>query len=159
MRWGQVARRLAAVLDADPGRVRAALDEAVAAEREPAGRAVIPCRDMDAFMQWLTPGLIIAVFAWLRADIRNLKTDIGKRIDGVDKRIDGIDKRLDGVNARIDGLNTSINARLDGLNASVNARIDNAVRELRGDIAGVNARIDAVLLADRDRGRQDRGAA
>ena len=38
MRWGQVARRLAAVLDADPGRVRTALDEAVKAERErPAG--------------------------------------------------------------------------------------------------------------------------
>ncbi len=34
MRWGQVARRLAAVLDADPARVRAALDDAVAAERE-----------------------------------------------------------------------------------------------------------------------------
>ena len=96
---------------------------------------------MDAFIPWVTPAVVLAVFAWLRADIRNIESRIDKRFDGVDKRFDGV------------------NARIDGLNASVNARIDNAVRELRSDIAGVNARIDAVLLADRDRGKQDRGAA
>ncbi len=72
---------------------------------------------MEAFLQWLTPGLVVAVYAALRADLRG------------------------------------VNARIDDVNNSVNARIDNAVRDLRTVIAGVNTRIDAVLLADRNRPR------
>ena len=53
-----------------------------------------------------------------------------------------------GIVRRVSGYSGSV---------SVNARIDNAVRELRTDIAGVNTRIDNVLLADR--GGRDRGAA
>ena len=96
---------------------------------------------MDAIMPWLTPAVVIAVGAWLRADL-------GGRMDWTDKRIDALDKRLDNA---VNGLRADI--------AAVHMRIDGAVRELRADIAGVNARIDAVLLADRDRGGQSRGAA
>ena len=72
---------------------------------------------MDAVIPWLTPAVVIAVGAWLRAPTSAAGWTVMEK------------------------------------------RIDNAVRELRTDIAGVNARIDAVLLTDRDRNRQDRGAA
>ena len=123
-------RQVAAVLDADPGRVGAALDEAVAAGVNGPLRTAGGWyhSGMDAILPWLTPAVVIAVGAWLRADL-------GGRMDRMDKRLDALDNRLTG---RIDGL-------------------DNAVHQLRADIAAVNTRIDNVLLADR--GKQDRGAA
>ena len=125
-------RQVAAVLDADPGRVGAALDEAVAAGVNGPLRTAGGWyhSGMDAILPWLTPAVVIAVGAWLRADL-------GGRMDRMDKRLDALDNRLTG---RIDGLDN---------------RLDNAVHQLRADIAAVNTRI--VLLADR--GKQDRGAA
>ncbi len=52
---------------------------------------------------WLTPAIIIALFLWLRADIRSLEGRIDKRFDGIDQRFDGIDQRFDGIDQRLDG--------------------------------------------------------
>lgn len=59
-------------------------------------------------------GLIIALFAWLRHDIKRLDS----RIDGLDSRIDGVAKSL---GQRIDDLATEVKAlservsRIEGL--------------------------------------------
>ncbi len=37
---------------------------------------------MDTFVQWLTLAVVIAVFAWLRADINSFKTDIKADLGG-----------------------------------------------------------------------------
>ena len=46
--------------------------------------------------------------------IRNLRRDLGARIDGLETRIDGLETRMDGLEARIRALE-SVLARLTGL--------------------------------------------
>ena len=61
---------------------------------------------MDSVMQWLTPAVVLAVGAWLRADFNG-------RMDRMDKRLDVIDKRLDGVAAQVGDLRERM-AKLEG---------------------------------------------
>ncbi len=63
---------------------------------------------------WLTPALIVGLFLWLRADIRNtrhdLQADIRELESRVDKRFDGIDRRFDGIDRRLDGIDDRLRA-------------------------------------------------
>ena len=46
----------------------------------------------DWLQPWLTPGLLIALFAWLRADVRDLRADVRDlrdRLSRLEGRIDG----------------------------------------------------------------------
>lgn len=67
---------------------------------------------MDAITPWLTPALLVALFAWLRLDIRELRRDLNQRIDKTEKRIDelakDINKRFDDVNKRFDDVNREL---------------------------------------------------
>ena len=61
---------------------------------------------MEAFTPWLTPALVIALFAWLRSELVS-------RTDKLEKRFDGIEKRFDGVTRDISDLRERM-ARLEG---------------------------------------------
>ena len=61
---------------------------------------------MEAFTPWLTPALVIALFAWLRSELVS-------RTDKLEKRFDGIEKRFDGVTRDIADLRERM-ARLEG---------------------------------------------
>ncbi len=61
---------------------------------------------MEVLTPWLTPALVIALFAWLRSELIS-------RTDKLEKRFDGIEKRLDGVNRDIADLRERM-ARLEG---------------------------------------------
>ncbi len=59
---------------------------------------------------WITPALLVGLFAWLRADIRrvedrlradmsDMRSELSGRIDGLEGRLDGLDERLRAVEA------------------------------------------------------------
>ncbi len=63
---------------------------------------------MEALAPWATPAIVVALFLWLRVDIRNLRQDLSSRMDVLDKRIDSLearfDKRMDGFDERLRAL-------------------------------------------------------
>ena len=61
---------------------------------------------MEVVAPWLTPALVIALFAWLRSELIS-------RTDKLEKRFDGIEKRFDGVTRDIADLRERM-ARLEG---------------------------------------------
>ena len=47
---------------------------------------------LDWLQPWITPGLLIALFAWLRADLREIRGDVKDlrdRLSRLEGRIDG----------------------------------------------------------------------
>ena len=112
---------------------------------------------MDAVTPWLTPALLVALFAWLRLDIRELRRDLNLRIDRTEKRIDDlandVNKRFDDVNKRFDDVNKrfdDVNKRFD----DVNKRFDNINRELadqRERMAKLEGSLEGFLAGRRDR--------
>ncbi len=95
---------------------------------------------------WLTPALLVALFAWLQFDLRELRRELSGRIEDLRKSVDA---RFDAVNARFD----AVNARFD----EVHKRFDAVHREL-ADLRERMAKLEGVLdgfLA----GRRDRDAA
>ena len=70
-------------------------------------------------------GLIIALFAWLRHDIKRL-----------DSRIDGLDSRIDGLDSRIDGVAKSLGQRIDDLATEVKA-LSERVSRIEGLLEGL----------------------
>ena len=67
---------------------------------------------MGAITPWLTPALLVALFAWLRLDVRELRRDLNQRMDKTEKRIDelgkDVNKRFDDVNKRFDDVNREL---------------------------------------------------
>ena len=127
---------------------------------------------MDAITPWLTPALLVALFAWLRLDIRELRRDLNQRMDktetriddlgkDVDKRLDDVnerfDKRLDDVNERFDKRFDDVNKRFDDVNKrfdDVNKRFDDVNRELadqRERMAKLEDSLEGFLAGRRDR--------
>ena len=87
---------------------------------------------MEALTPWLTPALIVALFAGLRKDISAVRTDISA------------------VNKRIDHLNDETNKRFD----EVNKRFDQINRELadqRERMAKLEGSLEGFLAGRRDR--------
>ena len=68
---------------------------------------------MDALTPWLTPALLVALFTWLRLDLREQRRELNGRIDGLNKRFDEVNKRFDDVNRELADLRERI-ARLEG---------------------------------------------
>ncbi|MYE01445.1 MAG: hypothetical protein F4Y03_09210 [Alphaproteobacteria bacterium] len=65
---------------------------------------------MEDLAPWITPALIVGLFAWLRADIRRvedrlradmseMRSELSARIDDLNGRIDRLDERLRAVEA------------------------------------------------------------
>ena len=63
-------------------------------------------RTMQELASWLTPALVVTLFAWLRVDLRELRREMNDRFDKVNKRMDDnardVNKRFDDVNKRLD---------------------------------------------------------
>ena len=127
----------------------------------PAPRGACYAWSVDGITAWITPALLIALFAWLRFDMREQRREVRDDIRNLNKRFDD---RLDGMNQRFDELSKQFNDRLDGmnkrfdeLNKQFNDRFDQVQREL-GDLRERMARLEGALegfLA----GRRDRDAA
>ena len=105
--------------------------------------------------------LMIALFAWLRADMGRMEARLTSRIDGVETQL----------TARIDGVETQLTARIEGVETQLTARIDGVETQLTGRIGGLEqgnidlrermARIEGMLdgLRDSIAGRDRRDAA
>ena len=87
----------------------------------------------------LTPALVVALFAWLRSDIRKLHDRLDTTETGVNARLDTVAK---GVNARLDAVAKDFNERLDGTARGFNERLDASIRDIHDRL---DKRFDAVL--------------
>ena len=94
--------------------------------------------------------LIVALFAWLRADMGRMETRLNARVDGVKTEL----------NARIDGVKTELSAHIHGAKTELSARIER-VEQGNMDLRKRMARIEGMLdgLRDSITGRDRRDAA
>ncbi len=75
---------------------------------------------MEGVATWITPALLIGLFAWLRFDMREQRREardevrgLGKRFDDMHKRFDDVHKRFDQVHRELGDLRERM-ARLEG---------------------------------------------
>ncbi len=81
------------------------------------------------------------------AQMRDMKTDLGARIDDTNKRIDG-------TNQEINNLRTETNRRFDSLTSEMHQRFDRVHQELaenRERMAKLEGSLDGFLAGRRDR--------
>ena len=57
---------------------------------------------MDAVAPWITTALLVALFAWLRLDMREQRREVRDEIRGLNKRFDDVNERFDEMNTRFD---------------------------------------------------------
>ena len=69
---------------------------------------------MEALPPWLTPALVVALFAWLRHDISELRRDVNKRFDDVNKRFDAVIREMADLRERMARLEGSLDGFLAG---------------------------------------------
>ena len=68
---------------------------------------------MDGLTAWITPALLIGLFAWLRFDMRELRREVRDGLRGLGKRIDEVHKRFDQVQRELGDLRERM-SRLEG---------------------------------------------
>ena len=85
----------------------------------------------------VTPAVVIALFAWLKSDIRSLAAETNRRFDSLAAE----------TNRRFDSLAAETNKRFDSLGAEV--KRDNA--DLRERMAGLEGALKGFLAGRRDR--------
>ena len=68
---------------------------------------------MQDLVPWLTPALVIALFAWLRADLRELRREMNSRFNDVNGRFDDMNNRIDENGRQIGDLRERM-AKLEG---------------------------------------------
>ena len=69
---------------------------------------------MEALTPWLTPALLIALFAWLRADIREQRRDLAALARDMTKRFDEVSRELADLRERMAKLEGSLDGFLAG---------------------------------------------
>ena len=69
---------------------------------------------MEALTPWLTPALVVALFAWLRHDMSELRRDVNKRFDDVNKRFDAVIREMADLRERMARLEGSLDGFLAG---------------------------------------------
>ena len=72
---------------------------------------------MDGLTAWITPALLIGLFAWLRFDMREQRREVRDELRGLGKRIDEVHKRFDQVQRELGDLRERM-ARLEDALAS-----------------------------------------
>ena len=99
---------------------------------------------MPEITSLLTPALILALFAWLRSDIRKL--------------YDRLDATAKGFNDRLDAAARGFNEHLDAANRDIHERIDKRfdavlreIAELRERMAKMEGSLEGFLAGRRDR--------
>ena len=79
---------------------------------------------MQELIPWLTPALVIALFAWQRADLRELRREMNSRFNDVNGRLDDVNNRIDQNGRQIGDLRERM-AKLEGaLNGFIAGRRD-----------------------------------
>jgi uncharacterized protein YceH (UPF0502 family) len=58
---------------------------------------------MDVIAPWLTPALLVALFAWLRNDVRELRRELSGRIDALSKDVAELRERMAKLEGSLDG--------------------------------------------------------
>ena len=94
---------------------------------------------MPEITSLLTPALVVALFAWLRSDIRKLHGRLDTTEKGVNARLDTVAKDF---NARLDTVAKDFNARLDATAKGFSERLDASIRDFHDRL---DKRFDAVL--------------
>ena len=69
---------------------------------------------MDALTPWLTPALLVALFTWLRFDVREQRRELNGRIDALNKRFDDISRELADLRERMARLEGALEGFLAG---------------------------------------------
>ena len=69
---------------------------------------------MDALTPLLTPALLVALFAWLRFDLREQRREMNGRIDALNKRFDDISRELADLRERMARLEGALDGFLAG---------------------------------------------
>ena len=59
---------------------------------------------MEQIAPWITPAIVVALFVWLRSDIRDLRRDLTTRLDSLDKRLRAVEAGLAELRGRFDGI-------------------------------------------------------
>ena len=59
---------------------------------------------MDGLTAWITPALLIGLFAWLRFDMREQRREVRDELRGLGRRIDEVHKRFDQVQRELGDL-------------------------------------------------------
>ena len=105
---------------------------------------------MEQLQPWITPALVLGLFAWVRFMFRDLKDNMNGRIDDLKtdttKQIGDLKTEMNNLNRRFDSLTSEMNRRFDEVNREL---ADNRERmaKLEGSLEGFLA------------GRRDRDAA
>ena len=68
---------------------------------------------MEGVTAWITPALLIGLFAWLRFDMREQRREVREELRGLGKRFDDVHKRFDLVQRELGDLRERM-ARLEG---------------------------------------------
>lgn len=87
---------------------------------------------MEAITPWLTLALLIALFTWLRLDLREQRRELNVRIDKIEKQIGD---RGDKTDKRIDELARDVGKRFDEVNREL-ADQRERMAKLEGFLAG-----------------------
>ena len=53
---------------------------------------------------WITPAMVLALFIWLRSDIRDLRRDLTARLHGLDGRLRAVKTGLAELRGRLDSM-------------------------------------------------------
>ena len=69
---------------------------------------------MDALTPWLTPALLVALFTWLRFDMREQRRELNGRIDALNKRFDDVSRELADLRERMARLEGALEGFLAG---------------------------------------------
>ena len=72
---------------------------------------------MEVVAPWLTPALVIALFAWLRSDLVSRTDKLEKRFDGIEKRFDGVTRDIADLRERMARLEGALEGFLAGRSA------------------------------------------
>ena len=69
---------------------------------------------MQELVPWLTPALVIALFAWQRADLRELRREMNSRFDDVNNRIDQNGRQIGDLRERMAKLEGALEGFIAG---------------------------------------------
>ena len=93
---------------------------------------------LEQVTPWITPAIVLALFVWLRSDIRDLRREMSETRRDLTSRMDGLSSRMDSFDERLRALETGL-------------------AELRGRFDGIEGQL--AFLRDYITGRNERAAA
>ena len=113
---------------------------------------------MEALIPWLTPALIVALFAWVRADMRSLRQELHQGLAGLRQELAGLRQELrQELHQGLAGLRQEMRQELAGLRQELAglrqelADLRQQVGELRERMAKLEGSLEGFLAGRRDR--------